>query len=105
MTPEEISSIIDELDFADNKMINYSEFLAATINVKDYLDDARLEAIFSQFDVDNCGKITNADLKQAFSKFGRDISDAEIKNIMFEHDITGDHALSLEEFKKMILGE
>ena len=58
MTAEEIDKIISELDFAENKRINYSEFLAATINVKDYLDDARLEAIFNQFDIDNSGKIT-----------------------------------------------
>jgi len=38
---------VDELDFADNKRINYSEFIAATINIKDYLDDNRLEAIFN----------------------------------------------------------
>lgn len=90
MTSEEIKKIIDELDFADNKRINYSEFIAATINIKDYLDDSRLEAIFNQFDIDNSGKVTVANLKQAFSKFGREINDEEIKNILKEHDIAGD---------------
>lgn len=58
MRPEDVERIVKEIDFADNKRINYSEFLAATINVKDYLDDNRLEAIFNQFDIDNSGKIT-----------------------------------------------
>ena len=55
--------MVAELDFANNKRINYSEFLSATINVKDYLDDDRLNAIFNQFDIDNSGKITAANLK------------------------------------------
>ena len=95
MTAEEIDNIIKELDFAENKKINYSEFLAATINVKDYLDDARLEAIFNQFDIDNSGKITPDNLKQAFSKFGREITDEEIQEILKEHDFAGDKAISL----------
>lgn len=44
---EEIKNIINELDFAENKRINYSEFIAATINVKEYLTDDRLMAIFN----------------------------------------------------------
>ena len=53
LTPEEVQNMIKEIDFADNKRINYSEFLSATINVKDFLDDDRLNAIFNQFDIDN----------------------------------------------------
>ena len=63
LTPEEVQNMIKEIDFADNKRINYSEFLSATINVKDFLDDDRLNAIFNQFDIDNSGKITAANLK------------------------------------------
>ena len=44
---DEIQSIINELDFAENKRINYSEFIAATINVNEYLSDERLAAIFN----------------------------------------------------------
>ena len=47
MNAEEIASIIKELDFAENKKINYSEFIAATINVSEYLTEERLQAIFN----------------------------------------------------------
>ena len=70
---EEIQSIIENLDFAENKRINYSEFIAATINVSEFLSEERMQAIFNQFDIDNSGKITKANLKQAFSKYGREI--------------------------------
>jgi len=36
---------------------------------------------------------------------GRDISDEEIAIIMKMHDSSGDQALSLEEFKRMITDE
>lgn len=100
---DEINNIITELDFAENKRINYSEFIAATINVSEFLSDERLAAIFNQFDIDNTGKITKENLKQAFSKYGRNITDDDINDILQKHDIAGDKAISLEEFKILIL--
>ena len=38
--------------------INYTEFIAATINANDYLTDQRIEAIFQNFDLDKSGKIS-----------------------------------------------
>lgn len=102
MGQQEINDIIKELDFAENKRINYSEFIAATINVTEYLSDERLAAIFNQFDIDNSGKITKENLRQAFSKYGREITDKDIEDILAKHDIAGDKAISLEEFKILI---
>ena len=34
---------------------------------------------------------------------GNEITDDEIKEIMRKHDSSGDQAISLEEFKKMIM--
>ena len=42
----EIDSIIRELDYDGNNMINYSEFLAATVSVKTILTHEKLEALF-----------------------------------------------------------
>lgn len=99
---EEIQNIIAELDFAENKRINYSEFIAATINVSEYLTEERLQAIFNQFDIDNSGKITKANMKQAFSKYGREIKESDIDDILAKHDKAKDSAISYEEFKAMI---
>ncbi len=49
--------------------------------------------------------VTSANLKQAFSKFGREISDDDIKTILKEHDVAGDGAISLPEVKKMMRGK
>jgi len=47
MSNAEITEMIGQMDYHNNKMINYSEFLAATIDVKNFLTDSRLKAIFN----------------------------------------------------------
>jgi Ca2+-binding EF-hand superfamily protein len=37
------------------------------------------------------------------TKMGREISEEEINEIMRKHDSSGDQAISLDEFKKMIM--
>jgi len=90
LTAEQIKKIIEEVDYAKNQKINYSEFLAATIEVAKFLNEERLQALFSQFDVDESGYITKQNIKDAFSKLGRELNDIEINQIIKEHDIVGD---------------
>jgi calcium-dependent protein kinase len=99
---EEINHIIKEIDYAGNGMVNYSEFLAATISVKSILTHEKIWALFAQFDTDNTGSITKSNIKEAFSKLGKKISEEELKTIMKEHDIKKDGKISFEEFKAMM---
>ena len=39
---EQVEKIINEVDYFGNKMINYTEFLVATLDVKSFLDDNKL---------------------------------------------------------------
>ena len=43
---DQIDSIINEVDYFGNKKINYTEFLVATLDVKSFLDDNKLQAVF-----------------------------------------------------------
>lgn len=45
-------------DYAGNGKINYSEFLAATVEIKKVLTYDRLWALFKYFDTDCSGYIT-----------------------------------------------
>ena len=38
----EIEDIINEIDYYGNQKINYTEFLVATLNIKEFLDDSKL---------------------------------------------------------------
>lgn len=55
-------------------MINYSEFLAATVSVHSILTHSRLEAIFKQFDIDNKNEITPDNIRDAMSKLGKTVT-------------------------------
>ena len=82
------------MDYHNNKMINYSEFLAATIDTKNFLTESRLRAVFNQFDTDSSGKITKENIQLAMQKLGRDVPMTEINEIIASHDQTGDGCLS-----------
>jgi Ca2+-binding EF-hand superfamily protein len=103
LTGEELSKIINELDYAQNQKINYSEFLAATISIQSFLTHDRLEALFKQFDIDETKSITRQNIKDSFTKLGKVITDADIDTIMGQHDSSKDDAISFDEFKQMML--
>ena len=74
MTDEQIESIMKEVDHHGNGKINYSEFLAATISVKDFITEEKLWMIFKHFDVDDTNYISKDNIEQAMQKLGKQIS-------------------------------
>lgn len=74
----EVREMIDQMDYHNNKKINYSEFLAATIDIKSFLSESRLKAVFNQFDTDSSGKITEENIYLAMQKLGREMDKVEI---------------------------
>jgi|TARA_B110000285_G_C15033819_1_gene568146 Ca2+-binding EF-hand superfamily protein len=66
----EIDRIINEVDYHGNNKINYTEFIIATMDVKQFLDESNLQAIFSQFDTDGSGTITKDNIIVAMEKIG-----------------------------------
>lgn len=69
------------------------------------MTDERLHALFSQFDIDDSNFITKQNIKDAFTKLGREMSDKDVDQIIREHDIAGDKQISFEEFKIMMTKE
>lgn len=55
-----------DLDYAGNGQINYSEFIAATVDVQTFFSDSKLRCVFSIFDTDGTGKITAEEMQLAF---------------------------------------
>ena len=74
----DVLEIINQMDYHGNQKINYSEFLAATMDVRNFLTDSRLKAVFQQFDTDNSGNITAENIKLAMQKLGKEISLGEV---------------------------
>jgi len=65
-----VEDIIAEVDYFGNGKINYTEFLVATLDVKSFLDDNKLQAVFNQFDTDGSGVITKDNIIAAMEKIG-----------------------------------
>ena len=42
----QLNNLITEIDYYGNRQINYSEFLSATINIRHYMTEQKLQAIF-----------------------------------------------------------
>lgn len=59
LTEDEIGRIIANLDSNGNKRINYTEFLIATMEVKQYLSKEMLLTLFRYFDTDHSGVISS----------------------------------------------
>lgn len=59
----------------------------ATLDVRSFMDDNKLRAIFNQFDTDGSGSITRQNIVTAMNKIGREITQEDLDEIMSEHDI------------------
>ena len=99
VTQDELKKIIDNVDYAGNGKINYSEFLVATIEIKNVLTYDIMWALFKYFDTDNSGIITPENLKEAFGKTGKALTDREIQIILKKHAIQRKNGISFDEFQ------
>ena len=70
LSSSEIDRIISEVDYYGNHKINYSEFLAATLDVRSFLNEDKFNAIFNQFDTDGTGTISRENIISAMNKIG-----------------------------------
>ena len=87
-------------DYIGNGKINYTEFLSATLSIKDSLTEEMLWRLFKKFDVDDTNSISKQNLIETFKRLGKnDLSEEEIDDIMKTHDIKNDGQISFDEFK------
>ena len=94
ISEEDVERIIKQIDYDDNGMINYHEFIQVTFPVQEYLTEEKISSVFSKFDVDGDGHISITNLKDAFTKLGHELTDIEIREIFQEHDKDGDKRIS-----------
>merc|ERR1719230_1410320 len=94
---------MEGLDADGSGVIDYTEFLAATLDKKTYMEEAALWNAFRIFDRDGNGSISKEELHHVLadgdlqSKFAKDI-DA----LMNDVDGNGDGEIDFEEFMQMM---
>ncbi|CAG9326882.1 unnamed protein product [Blepharisma stoltei] len=94
---DEIGSIIASMDVNRNGIIDYTEFLAASLDKSIYMQQERLITAFKVFDKNNNGLISIDDLKELLGK--EDLQDNEYwEEIIRDADANGDGVVDFNDF-------
>lgn len=99
-----ILDIMKSADTDGSGEINYTEFIAATVDAAVYMRDDYLRTAFNMFDKDNSGKIDNEEVIALLSgeDLGAFVSKDAINNAMKEIDGNGDGEIDFDEFMLMM---
>jgi len=73
----DIEEIFKSIDTDRSGVINYTEFIASTMDQKLYLKEEKLYEAFKTFDKDGSGKISIEELKQILKLQGDEIKNVE----------------------------
>ena len=97
----EVAEVWKGLDFHLDGKVNYTEFLAATINSFEFFKEEKIWSAFKYFDSDNKGYITYESMINALKTDNLTIDESSIKS-MFEK-FNKNKKFNFEEFKSLIL--
>ena len=97
----EVEHIMATVDTDGSGYIDYTEFLAATVNKKKLLSSKNLEVAFNAFDRDGSGSISINEIREML---GESILDpSALDEMIGEIDEDGNGEIDMNEFKEMML--
>jgi calcium-dependent protein kinase len=102
--PADLQELISEADYNKSGVIDYTEFLAATLSKKLYMQEDVCWKAFSVFDQNGDGMISKEELKQVLNDrtIEEELGMECIDVLMKEVDANGDGAIDFEEFMSMM---
>lgn len=97
-TNQQVKDLLNEMDANGNGLLDYNEFLAATIEEHLYLKDDILHKAFDFFDKDNTGSISHKNLLTTLG----DKKTEEVKEFVqkFSSSTTGE--INFNDFKRLM---
>mmetsp|Transcript_15880 Transcript_15880/g.29011 ORF Transcript_15880/g.29011 Transcript_15880/m.29011 type:complete len:518 (-) Transcript_15880:180-1733(-) len=102
--PPDLQAIMDAVDSNGSGVIDYTEFLAASLDKKQYLQEDVCWQAFSLFDRDGSGAITKDELRlvlqdnEVEEQFGHNM----IATLLQDIDANGDGMIDFQEFMTMM---
>jgi len=96
-----VEDLFKSIDTDGSGVINYTEFLAASIDTNLYLKEERLYEAFRIFDKDGSGKISADEIKKVLQTETKEDLDS-IDKMMKQVDINGDGEIDYNEFILMM---
>jgi calcium-dependent protein kinase len=100
-TDAQMDQMFDAVDTDGSGMIEYSEFVVATLGEDVLLSEEKLVAAFKMFDRDGGGTISIDELKEVLA-FGEDVDEETMEEILKLVDENEDQQISFNEFKIML---
>ena len=82
MPEEEINQIFERMDFNHDGEINYTEFLAVTVDRRRAITENNMLFAFHHFDIDNTGFITLENLEECFRREGKHLSHEDLEQML-----------------------
>ena len=102
-TENDAKELFNMIDADQNGKIDYTEFLASTIQKKNYLKNERLFETFCMFDKDNSGTITKEEIINALK--AEKSQEKEIEKYINAVDKNGDGKIDYKEFLELMGAE
>ena len=99
MSEQEINQIFERIDFNHDGEINYTEFLAVTVDRRKAITEQNLLFAFHHFDIDNTGFITEQNLEECFRREGKHLSHEELAAMLAQVTTAEPGRISYDEFK------
>jgi len=99
----DIEEIFKSIDTDKSGVINYTEFLASTIDQKIYLKEEKLYEAFKNFDKDGNGKISIDEVKNTLQAQNEEAK--ALEEMIKKYDINGDGEIDYNEFIAMMGAE
>merc|ERR1712007_111974 len=104
---EDLESLFSKVDMHHSGTVDYSEFLAATLDTKKFLTEEACWDAFRVFDQDGSGKISMEELEavmlhEKVQRLSDKPSHDELKLLFEKSDLNGDGHISFDEFMAMI---
>jgi len=96
----DLEELFKSIDTDGSGVINYTEFLAATLDQKVYLKEERLYEAFRAFDKDGSGTISLNEIKQVLQTDEKDVP--QLEEMIKKYDTDGNGEIDYNEFIKMM---
>ena len=100
ITEDEVKDLFNDLDVDQNGRIDYTEFIAATIDAAKYYKNERLLEAFESFDKDKNGQISKNELIETLN--AEKCQEKEIEKFIKAVDKDGNGKISKEEFMALM---
>lgn len=102
MSEEEIASVFQALDQDGTRQIKYSEFIAACIDEKTFLQQDMLLSAFNALDINSDGIITKDELHDLL---GDGVDSAALDNLISQCDFENNGVINKKGFVRAMRGE